>query len=136
MAAYVAADLGNCGVKVTLSGWQVTVPQVCGAWLSQRIPSADNDWSGENFSGFASPDYDRACLRALNAVDFEARTEALQEAQQILNDAAPSIFVAWRPFWFAARPDVEGLIPDASAPGTLWNIEAVGFAERLPTGPE
>jgi len=162
MAAYVAADLGNCGVKVKLQpmdarqlyasgpespllgrrfqmaliGWQVTVPQICGAWLSQRIPSVDNRWIGENFSGFASPDYDRACLRALNAVDFEARTRALQEAQQILNDAAPSIFVAWRPFWFAARPDVEGLIPDASAPGALWNIEAVGFAERLPTGPE
>lgn len=162
MAAYVAADLGNCGVKVTLQpmdarqlyasspespllgrrfqmaliGWQVTVPQICGAWLSQRIPSMGNQWIGENFSGFASSDYDHACLGALNAVDFEAQTRALQEAQRILNDAAPSIFVAWRPFWFAARPDVKGLVPDASAPGALWNIEAVGFEERPPTRSE
>ncbi|MGC9521625.1 MAG: ABC transporter substrate-binding protein [Anaerolineae bacterium] len=155
LAAHIAADLETCGVKVTLQptdfrqlytsgaasplfgrrfemallGWQSTVPQACGTWLSDRIPDEENGWTGENFSGFTSKAYDEACRRALTALDGEGQAEGLHEALTILNQAKPTLFLAWRPFWFAARPRVQGLRPDASAYGTIWNIEEISIGQ-------
>jgi len=150
-AAYIAADLETCGINIVLEpvdlrqmtspgpdsplygrwfqmallGWEAEVPQVCGGWLSSRIPTTGNSWQGENFSGFASDAYDQACLRALTAVESEARALAIRQAESLLNAAHTTLFLAWRPFWFVARPNVHGLLPDASAGGTLWNPEQV-----------
>ncbi|MBN1247638.1 MAG: hypothetical protein JXC32_08265 [Anaerolineae bacterium] len=152
-AAYVAADLEACGFDIELHptdrrqlytvdaasplfgrtfelalvGWQALVPEVCGAWFSHRIPDEANNWLGENFSGFASAAYDAACERAFAAVTIDQQQQALQEAQDLLDETLPTVFLAWRPFWFAARPEVQGLQPDASAYGTLWNAEELSI---------
>lgn len=155
VAAHIAADLEACGVKMTLQptdfrqlyasgtasplfgrqfetallGWQSRVPQACGTWLTDRIPDEENGWTGENFSGFSSKAYDDACQRALSALDGDAQAAALHEALAILDQARPTLFLAWRPLWFAARPRVQGLRPDASAYGTIWNIEALSIGD-------
>ena len=158
IAAHVAGDLEACGADITLQpmdarqlyassgasplfggwfdlallGWQATMPEICGAWLSDRIPTPENGWQGENFSRFASDDYDIACTRALSAIDPEAQTSALAEAQTMLNEALPTLFLAWRPYWFVTRPNVRGIGPDASAYGALWNSEALFISEDVP----
>lgn len=152
-AAHIAADLEACGFDIQLHptdrrqlyavdaasplfgrqfelaliGWRANVPGVCGTWFSHRIPTEENDWLGENFSGFASEDYDAACKRALSALTLEEQRAALAAAQGFLNEALPTIFLAWRPFWFVSRPDVTGIEPDASAYGTLWNSEEIAI---------
>ncbi|MGC9348065.1 MAG: ABC transporter substrate-binding protein [Anaerolineae bacterium] len=157
-AAHIATDLETCGIRanlqptdlrqlytqdpasplfgrtfqMTLIGWQAEVPQICGAWLSQRVPEADNSWMGENFSGYTSGTYDEACSRALSTIDRQEQTEALRTAGRLLEISRPSAFLVWRPFWFAARPQVRGLQPDASAYGTLWNIEDVSIGDPVP----
>jgi peptide/nickel transport system substrate-binding protein len=154
IAAHIAADLETCGIKANLEpttvnqlytagatsplfgrrfesvllGWHAEVPQVCGGWLSDRIPDEDNDWTGENFSGYVSEAYDAACKQALTAVELEQEVSALGRAQQLLQQDRPTLFLAWRPFWFAARPEVQGLKPDASAYSTIWNIEEIHIA--------
>lgn len=155
IAAHIAADLELCGIGVDLRpvdaqqlytsgvasplfgrhfelvllGWQVEIPQVCGAWLSDRIPSEVNDWRGENFSGFSSEAYDVACQRALQAIDPEQQAAALNDALAVLNAEHATLFLAWRPFWFVSSPEVTGIRPDVSAPGTLWNSETLSFLE-------
>jgi peptide/nickel transport system substrate-binding protein len=155
IAARLAADLETCGIGVDLRvvdaqqlytpgtgsplfgrhfdmallGWQAEIPQVCGVWLSERIPDQANGWNGENFSGFAAEDYDAACREALLALDVASQTAALTEALAILEVANPTLFLAWRPFWFVARPEVKGIRPDVSAYGTLWNSEALSIGE-------
>ena len=150
-AAYISADLEACGIgtlpqptearllyaadavsplsgrsfELALFGWQADLPAVCGAWRQDRIPGPSNDWAGENFSGYGSDAYDAACNRALTAVDRDAQIVDLRTAQALLHQSASTLFLAWRPFWFVARPSIEGLQPDASAYGTLWNIEAL-----------
>jgi len=153
-AAYIAADLETCEVGVApipiepqllyaadavsplfgrtfqmvLYGWRAELPLVCGSWQSMRIPTEDNDWYGENFSGYASADYDAACRRALSAIDEETQWAALQEAQLQLTKDLPTLFLSWRPFWFVARPQIQGLKPDSSAYSTIWNIEDIYVA--------
>lgn len=156
--AHLSADLETCGVGVrpeatetqllyaadpvsplfgrsfelALFGWKVEVPQVCGSWRSDRIPSAESGWIGENFSGYTNEEYDRACTRALTSVDLETQIAALQEAQILLKEVLPTLFLTWRPYWFVASAEVQGLRPDASASGTIWNIEEVFI--QLQTG--
>jgi len=156
-AAHIAADLETCGVGVrpqlteaqllyasdavsplfgrtfemVLFGWRAELPQVCGAWLSERIPNIENAWEGENFSGYTSAAYDAACRRALTAVDTGAQWRALQEAQRILTVDLPTLFLTWRPFWFVANPKVQGLQPDASAYSTLWNSEEISIMDNI-----
>lgn len=150
-AANIAADLEQCSVglmpqptdarqlyvadpasplfgrmfDLALFGWWSEVPQVCGAWRTDRIPSEKNEWIGENFSGFASDAYDAACRRALTALDLEAQSAALRQAQALLSQELPTHFLTWRPFWFGALPEVAGLRPDPSNDATIWNIEEI-----------
>ena len=157
IAAHVTDDLEACGFDIDLQpldarqlytpgstsplfgrqfdmallGWSAELPQACGAWLSTRIPAADQAWHGENFAGFASDAYDRACKTALTAIDPAQRDRALQEAQAQLNVELPTLFLAWRPFWFVTRPKVQGLRPDVSAHGTIWNIEALHITDGI-----
>jgi peptide/nickel transport system substrate-binding protein len=153
-AAHIAADLGTCGIGVqskltepqlfyandavsplfgrtyemALFGWRAELPQLCGGWLSTRIPTEDTDWVGENFSGYVSEAYDAACQRALTAIDIDEQDAALQEADALLLEDLPTVFLTWRPFWFIARPQVRGLRPDGSAYSTLWNSEELYIA--------
>lgn len=155
LAAHVAGDLESCGADIVLQpvdahqlyagsgasplfggwfelallGWQATVPEICGGWLSSRIPTAENGWQGENFGRFASEAYDAACMQALSALDAGVQAAALGAAQDALDEALPTFFLAWRPTWFVARPAIQGIRPDASAYGTLWNSEALTIAE-------
>lgn len=154
-AAHIAADLEDCGVQIqplptevqllyandaasplfgrtfelALFGWEAEAPHVCGAWLSSHIPTEENGWAFENVSGFTSEAYDAACQRAIEAVDVQTQWAALREAEALLNAELPTLFITWRPFWFVARPGVQGLRPDASTDGTLWNAEALYWGE-------
>ncbi len=154
MAAYVAANLEACGVGVlpqptepqllyasdavspllgrtyqmALFGWRAELPALCGGWLSDRIPNADNRWTGENFSGYVSEVYDAACRRALTTIDIVEQNVALQKADALLSADLPTVFLTWRPFWFVARPYVRGLKPDETTFGTLWNSEELYIA--------
>jgi peptide/nickel transport system substrate-binding protein len=124
-----ASPLYGRSFEMALFGWQVEIPKICGAWNSDRIPEQGTNWSGENFSGFVSEDYDIACAAAMSAVDGEVQHAKLQQAQSILNSEMPTLFLAWRPFFFVSRPYVQGLQPDASATGALWNAESLYIQE-------
>jgi len=153
-ASYIAANLETCGVSViprptepqllyandavsplfgrtyqmALFGWYVELPQVCGGWLADRIPTVENNWIGENFSGYTSEAYDAACRRALTVVDPGIQDAALREANALLIQDLPTAFLTWRPFWFVARPEVRGLRPDGTSYSALWNSEELYIA--------
>lgn len=154
-AANIAADLESCGIGIipqptdsrllyaadpvsplfgrqfdlALFGWWTEVPLVCGAWLTERIPSEDNAWIGENFSGYSTSRYDEACKAALRTIDTTSQYAALQQASVLLSQELPTLFLTWRPFWLVARPEVQGLKPDDSNPAAIWNIEAIDIEE-------
>ncbi len=155
-AAHLAAALEECGIgirplttdarllyapdaasplfgrtfQLALFGWEADLPALCGTWLSERIPSEENGWQGENVSGYANAEYDKACLAALQAVDTEERDEALRRAEQRLAHDLPTLFLFWRPTWFVSSPRVEGIRPDFSSGAALWNISEIDVQEE------
>ncbi len=150
-AAHVAAALESCGIGVrplttdarllyapdaasplfgrsfemALFGWQAEIPAVCGTWMSDRIPTAENGWYGENVSGYVNADYDAACRAALEAIEPQARDAALRRAEAILTHDLPTLFLFWRPTWFVSTPRVIGLRPDFSGGAALWNLTEI-----------
>ncbi len=126
---FEASPLYGHTFELALFGWQVDIPQICGSWRSDRVPGEDNNWSGENFSGYVSELYDASCAAALSAVDRDMQLSRLLQSQSLINLDVPTLFLAWRPFWFIARPYVRGLQPDTSAPGAIWNAESLTIQE-------
>ena len=126
---FEASPLYGRTFEMALFGWQVEIPKICGAWRSDRVPDQENNWFGENFSGYASEDYDKACAAAMSAIELEDQSTALLQAQSLIIADLPTLFLAWRPFYFVARPYVQGLYPDASAVGALWNAESLYIQE-------
>ena len=84
----------------------------------------ENQWNGQNFSGYADPVYDAACLQALNLLPGEPGFIAAHTyVQQHFSTALPELPLFRNIRYLAARPDLDGFIPDAIAVET-WNIEA------------
>ncbi|MEE8390352.1 MAG: peptide ABC transporter substrate-binding protein, partial [Anaerolineae bacterium] len=114
---------------LALFSWMNGLDAPCGLYLSSEIPGPENWWAASNNPGYASDDYDAACLTALNALpETEAYTRFHREAQRILSYDLPVLPLYYVPKLVAARPEVSGVILDPSQYLELWNIEAFDLA--------
>lgn len=150
ISAAIAEDLAACGIQVDVEvldsgtlfaegggtpvfgrhfdlvqlAWLTDVIPPCDLYLSTEVSSEDNQWNGQNFSGYADPAYDAVCVRALNTLPGEPGFEAAHiAAQQRFSAALPELPLFRYVRYLATRPDLEGFIPDAIAVET-WHIEA------------
>ena len=126
---FEASPLYGRTFELALFGWQVDIPQICGAWRSDRVPGEDNNWSGENFSGYVSEQYDASCAAALSAVDRD------MQFQGFCSRNLSSISMCLRFSSRGVRSGLSralmssGLQPDTSAPGAIWNAESLTIQE-------
>lgn len=147
----VTADLAACGVRAEVGfhdssffadgpeglvfgrrfdlaefAWLITDDtSPCSLYETPNIPSAENDWKGDNAGGYHNPDYDAACVQAMTALPgTEAYTHAHREAQRIFSQDLPALPLFLRLRFAAARPDLRGLILDPITFAETWNIEA------------
>jgi peptide/nickel transport system substrate-binding protein len=88
---------------------------------SNEIPSAQNNWSGENFGGFRNPEADHL-LDAIEAeLDSNKRLDLWRQLQVLYAEQLPAL-----PLYFRADPFVlpkwlAGVTPTGhDAPSTLW----------------
>lgn len=151
-SALIAADLAACGIQADVEqldpatffqdgagtplygrqfdlaefAWLTNVQPPCGLYLSTETSSADNQWSGQNFGGYANATYDALCNQALAALPGEpAYLPAHSEAQRLFSADLPALPLFFRSRLYAARADLTGFSVDAITVET-WNIE--GFA--------
>ena len=156
IGALVAADLAACGIQVEVEqlepatffkdgagmplygrhfdlaefSWLTDVQPPCGLYLSTEISSGENQWSGQNFGGYANPIYDALCEQALAALSGEpAYVTAHSEAQRLFSADLPALPLFFRPRIYAVRADLTGFSPDAIAVET-WNIEGLAWGEE------
>lgn len=150
-------NLAECGIKVVVDNvpaaeWLAAGPEGplfgrrfdMGAWSrltgvappcdfytdfgGANIPSADNEWFGQNVAGFSHAGYDAACSRAHTAFPGSADyREGHLEAQRLFSAQLPAIPLFQHIKLAAARPGVSGFIADPTEDSEMWNIEALNF---------
>jgi peptide/nickel transport system substrate-binding protein len=111
--------------ELALFSWMNGLDAPCGLYLSTEIPGPENWWAASNNPGYASEDYDAACLTALDALPgTETFTRFHHEAQRIFSHDLPVLPLTSVPKLVAVRPEVSGVVLDPGEYLELWNIEA------------
>lgn len=148
VATHIVDDLGNVGITVeqelldpafllgpsgmliegnfelALYSWQGDVGKdSLQLWHSQFVPTADNDWEGNNFSGWVDTEND-AALDGINTIGSEAERQAYyQTQQQLFAEALPSLPLFTHPHFVVHDPGIQGIqLPVGTRPSS-WNIE-------------
>lgn len=95
-------------------------------WRSDRIPSADNGFKGQNTTGFRSDEVTAALAEADRTVDLARRRALLGRVQQILREELPAIPLSFKPVVVVHRRGVRGLAPTGGIAPLAWNAHQWG----------
>jgi len=158
-ARIVRAQLADCGIRVTVEsrpGWELlaagpsgpiygrrfelaemtmpfTDPPPCDRYLSSQIPQGGS-WNASNVTGYASPDYDAACLAAARALPGTQEYERFHEQTQMLfSEDLPALpLFAW-PRVALAKPSVRHFEMDPTSESELWLLETLDIEREAPS---
>lgn len=150
IAELIAADLAACGISTTVTlepaaeffasgpegslygrrfdlaqfSWLMVRIPPCGLFVSSEIPAADSLWSGDNVTGYSSPEYDAACQAALTALPGTADYEKYHlQALQLFAEELPVLPLMMRVYVYGVRPELIGIGLDPTDAPETWNIE-------------
>lgn len=87
---------------------------------------------GGNSVGYINPDFDSACLTALNTLDSNQKRAYHQEALTIFTQDVPSLVLFYKPKLSLVRPTVFDFSLDTTQDSVLWNAETI---DLLPPPP-
>jgi peptide/nickel transport system substrate-binding protein len=108
--------------------WLTGVKPPCDLYLSSQIPSPENDWTGQNETGYSNSDFDAACNMQLQSLPGEdSFITGTKQAQLIFSEDLPVVPLFLRLKYAAARPDMCGYSLDPTSQSDFWNIEAFNY---------
>jgi peptide/nickel transport system substrate-binding protein len=92
-------------------------------WHSKEIPTAANNWVGQNTPGYKNSEMDRLLEQADEELDEAKRAALLKRAQEIWTEDLPSL-----PLWFrlelnVSRAGLKEYKPTGHLSGPTWNAE-------------
>jgi peptide/nickel transport system substrate-binding protein len=102
--------------------WLTGVEPPCNLYNTSSIPQ-DGNWGGQNNTGWSNAEFDAACGAANSALDEAVKAEQHAKAQKIFSDNLPSIILFARAKILVTRPEITGVVMDATANSELWNVE-------------
>ncbi len=91
-------------------------------YLCNQIPSADNNYDGQNNPGYCSAEFDEVALAANASTNRTERIPLVIKAQQIINADLPTLPLYQRVTVGAARTGVTGLKIDPTSQQDFYNI--------------
>lgn len=161
LADLIGASLGACGIQLEVRtgswealfapgpdgpvfgrrfglaqfGWVSSIEPPCFLYTSAEIPGPypqyPKGWGGANASGYANPEFDRACELARRSLpDMPEYQQANTRAQILFTQDLPALPLYWRQKMVAMRPDFCGVQVDPAADSTLWNLELFNYGEE------
>ncbi len=88
---------------------------------SAHIPTADNGWSGQNYTGYSNPRMDQLIERIEVELDEDRRRALWRELQILYAEDLPALPLYFRAQSFILPPWLDGLTPTGHQyPSTLW----------------
>ena len=108
--------------------WRTGVTPPCDLFLGNQLPTAENNWTGQNNTGFNDPVYDAACIQQLQSMFGDpGYARSVHDAQRIFADQLPVVPLFLQIKYAAARPDMCGYSLDPTSQSDFWNIEAFDY---------
>ncbi|MCB8949140.1 MAG: peptide ABC transporter substrate-binding protein [Ardenticatenaceae bacterium] len=103
--------------------WGTGVQPPCDFYLSSEIPTAENDWAGQNNTGFTDAAYDAACLMGIASLPGTTTyQDGHAEAQRLFSEQLPVLPLFLRLKVAAARPHVLNFGVDPTQNSEIYNI--------------
>ena len=90
---------------------------------SDQIPSEENAWTGQNYTGYANPEMDRLIDEIERELDREKRKALWAELQRIYAEDLPAIPLYWRASAFILPKQLKGVEPTGHQATTTRSIE-------------
>jgi peptide/nickel transport system substrate-binding protein len=88
---------------------------------STRIPTPENGWSGQNYTGFANPDMDKLIDAAEIELDFDKRKALWRQIQMLYAQELPVLPLYFRALPYVTPKWLTGIRPTGNQfPSTLW----------------
>jgi len=107
---------------LALFGW-IAAPNSTQRTLlhSTEIPTAGNDWSGQNYTGYANPEMDRLIDAIERELDADKRRLLWAEMQRLYMTDLPALPLYWRANSYILPKWLGGVRPTGHlGPSTLW----------------
>lgn len=106
---------------LALYAWSVPPRRICALYRSVSIPREETGWSGVNYPGYRSTEFEQACDVAESETDAAKRNELLKEAVKIWTRDLPALPLYFVPSIAAVKVGLENFrIPWSEETGT-WN---------------
>jgi peptide/nickel transport system substrate-binding protein len=88
---------------------------------SDQVPSAENNWSGQNYTGYSNPEMDRLLDAIEVELDRDKRAALWAEFQKLYAEDLPVLPLYWRAEPYILPKWLKGLRPTGhTAVTTLW----------------
>jgi peptide/nickel transport system substrate-binding protein len=120
--------------------WLTGVQPACDLFITSQIPgdptltnedgtaTYPSGWGGQNNSGYSNPEYDAACLGAIQSLPGQESYDANHLlAQKIFSEELPIVPLYLRLKLAATRPDMCNFFMDPTANSEMWNIEEFDY---------
>jgi peptide/nickel transport system substrate-binding protein len=109
--------------------WLTGVQPPVALYYCTEIPGEDNNWAGQNETGWCNPDYDKAGKKASTTLKRADSLPLYYDAQKLFTDGVPVMPLFARVKVMATAPNVVNFAPNATVNSETWNIETWGFSE-------
>jgi ABC-type transport system substrate-binding protein len=90
-------------------------------YACDQIPSPENDWRGQNFTGWCNPKADEAIRAATHSLFRDERKEAYGVVQEEFTRDLPTLPLFRRVDVMAINPALQNLVPNPSGWLYTWN---------------
>jgi peptide/nickel transport system substrate-binding protein len=103
-------------------GTQDSGQDVVTMYSTKYIPSAANNYSGQNFPGFSNSSADQLIAAEINSLVPSTRSASMNTLQLLMADELPTLPLYFRPNVTAASNRLVNYKPEYASNGSNWNI--------------
>jgi len=96
---------------------------------SDQVPTEENAWIGQNYTGYANPEMDRLIDAIERELDREKRAALWSDLQRLYAEDLPAIPLYWRASTYILPKELKGVQPSGHRATTTQRIEDWSWEE-------
>ena len=123
--------LKNRRFETVMYAWVAGVdPNNFNLWNSKKIPNRNNQYDGQNYSGWRNAEIDALTDQGIRTVDIEKRKQISFRIQDLIIQECPIIPLYFRNNIDVVKKTVMNYQANPTPSGNLWNAWQWGFAVK------